>query len=347
MYFSRKKISKAGETIMTSNSVEDVNEALKIINVWRYHHLHPLRIMKNRLSKLCEKNRLSPILLSQRLKRLTSIEYKLDLNEQMGLGGMQDIGGYRAVLKDTKDLEKLKRIILNSKQRHKLEKVNDYINDPKDSGYRSIHFIYKYTSKSVLYNDLRLELQIRTKLQHNWATAVETAGIITKTSLKSSKGPDEWLDFFKIVSSLFAIKEELPVLEIHSDKTMKELMIDCYKLCHELNVIDTLKALGDTTKHLENQNFPGDYYLINIDIENRRINIKVFEKRQLDIATNEYLKIEKTIVESKNAVVLVSANSMRLLKKAYPSYFLDTTEFIDALEKVNENCLKRGYINAG
>ena len=345
MQFSRKQITRAGEVLMTSSSVEEVNNALEIINAWRSNHLHPLRILKNRLINVCDKNKISPILISQRLKRLTSIQYKLDLNENMGLGGMQDIGGYRAVLKDVKDLSKLKNVIEESKQSHKLEKVKDYIKEPKDSGYRSIHFIYKYSSSVEKYDGLRLELQIRTKLQHNWATAVETAGIITNTSLKSSKGPDEWLDFFKVVSSLFAIKEGLPKLEIHNDKTLKELMIECFNSCKDLQIIETLRALGVTTKHLETKNFPGDYYLINIDIKKRLVNLNVFDKNSLEQASNQYLEIEKNIEESKNAVVLVAANSMKLLKKAYPSYFLDTTEFLSALEKINENCVRLNYIN--
>jgi putative GTP pyrophosphokinase len=344
MKFSRKEISRAGETMMTSSSQSEVNSALGKINTWRLHHLRPLKIMRNGLERLCKKHKVKPLFISQRLKRLTSIQYKLDLNENMGLGGMQDIGGYRAVLKDADELKELKEIIEKAKLNHKLLKVNDYINDPKDSGYRSIHFIYEYNSSSDTFNGLRLELQIRTKLQHNWATAVETAGIITNTSLKSSMGPDKWLDFFKIVSSLFAIKEQVPLLEIHSDKTMKELMLECYQNCEELQIIEHLRALGATTRHLEKQNFPGDYYLINIDIEKRKVNLNVYDSTSLDNATDRYLELEKEIEHSTNAVVLVSANSLRLLKKAYPSYFLDTSEFLTALEKINENCVKLGYI---
>lgn len=345
MFFSRNKITRAGEILMTSSSELEVNEALEIINTWRSHHLHPLRVMKNSLIKLSSSNKVTPILVSQRLKRLTSIEYKLDLNEKMGLGGMQDIGGFRAVLKDVRDLEKLKKLIEDSRLSHKLERISDYVHEPKDSGYRSIHFVYKYNSKVEKYDGLRLELQIRTKLQHNWATAVETAGIITNTSLKSSKGPDEWLSFFKIVSSLFAIKEQLPVLKLHTDKSMEDLMIECYNSCKELKIIETLRALGVTTNHLEQQNFPGDYYLININIETKSVQITVFDKNSLEKASEKYLEIEKNIKEqSKNAVVLVAANSMRLLKKAYPSYFLDTTEFLTALERINDNCITRGYL---
>ncbi|TXF77346.1 RelA/SpoT domain-containing protein [Chryseobacterium sp.] len=340
MKYSRKQISKAGNILLTSKSQDEINDALFLINDWRANHLQPLKVMKRRLVKVIEKNKISPILISQRLKRLTSIVYKLDLNPQMGLGGMQDLGGYRAVLKDVKDLYKLKAILENTNHYNRYEKRNDYVESPKTSGYRSIHYIYKYSSRVPEYDNLKVELQIRTKLQHNWATAVETAEIITKTSLKSSQGPDEWLILFKIVSSLFAIKENLPVLEEHEDMTMQELMVQCYSLCEKLNVLDTLRALRVTTEHLEKQKFPGDYYLIHIDTEKKGVTINVFNKSKYELATQRYLEIERAIDDSKSAVVLVSATSFKDLKKAYPSYFLDTSEFLNALEKINANCIK-------
>ena len=344
MKYSRKQITKSGKILLTSKSIEERNDALELINDWRANHLHPLNVMKNALLRLLGKNKIEPLIISQRLKRLTSIEYKLDLNENMGLGGMQDIGGYRAVVKDTKDLFKLKKLLERNTNNHKLNRTVDYVDRPKISGYRSIHFIYTYNSKSDKYENLQLELQIRTKLQHNWATAVETAGILTKTSLKSSQGPDEWLDFFKIVSSLFAIKEELPVLEEHSELTMEELMITCYKFTKKLNVIDILKALRISARQIEIDKFNGDYYLININVKEKFVNIMTFKKSDFEMASNEYLKLEKSIKENENAVVLVAATSIKALRKAYPSYFLDTSEFITALEKVNDNCKRLNLV---
>lgn len=344
MKYSRKQISKAGEKLLTSRSNEEISEALKIINDWRTNHLYPLVVLKNNLLRLLAKNNIEPNLVSQRLKRLTSIQYKLDLNPSMGLGGMQDIGGYRAVLKDVKDLIKLRDALSNQRINHKLERITDYVINPKDTGYRSIHFVYKYTSKRDLFDGLKIELQIRTKLQHNWATAVETAGIITKTSLKSNQGPDQWLDFFKVVSSLFAIKEKLPIMEEHNEFTMEELMVKCYNYCNELNILAKLKAIRVSTNKIESDNFPGDYYLLNINITQMFVNIQVFNKNQFEYATSEYLKLETSINENENAVVLVSATSIKTLKKAYPSYFLDTSEFIQAIEKMNANCKEWNYV---
>ena len=134
------------------------------------------------------------------------------------------------------------------------------------------------------------------------------------------------------------------MLEIHNEKTMKGLMIECYENCERLQIITTLKALGATTQHLEKQKFSGDYYLINIDLVERAVKLNVFDKSSLSEATDLYLELEKTIEDSKNAVVLVSAVSLRSLQKAYPSYFLDTTEFITALERINKNCIEKGYV---
>ena len=338
MLYSKKKITKAGNTLLTTKSVEERNKALELINEWRASHLHPLSVMKNALLRLLNKNKIDHLIISQRLKRLSSIEYKLDLNVNMGLGGMQDIGGYRVVIKDMKDLYRLKSLIERETNNHKLKRIVDYINSPKESGYRSIHYIYSYNSKSLKYKGLQLELQIRSKLQHNWATAVETAGILTKTSLKSSQGPDDWLEFFKVVSSLFAIKEKTPVLEMHSKMSMEELMVSCYKFTEDLNVLDILKALRLTAKQIEIDDFLGDYYLININIKEKNVTISTYKKSDFEIASDEYLDLEKKIEGNENAVVLVAASSIKELKKAYPSYFLDTSEFISALEKIKFNC---------
>ena len=43
------------------------------------------------------------------------------------------------------------------------------------SGYRGVHLIYRYNSdRKTEYNTLLIEMQLRSQLQHAWATAVET-----------------------------------------------------------------------------------------------------------------------------------------------------------------------------
>ena len=51
----------------------------------------------------------------------------------------------------------------------------------------------------------------------------------------------------------------------------------------------------------------------------------------------------KTVsLENRN---LVSVDNIRDLKEAYPSYFLDTSEFIHVMESIKKNCRSRGWID--
>ena len=82
---------------------------------------------------------------------------------------------------------------------------NDYIRNPKEDGYKSIHLIGKFKNSE---GELRsIELQIRTKVQHSWATAVEIVDLFTNQSLKSNSGKTIWKDFFKHTSEQFALLE--------------------------------------------------------------------------------------------------------------------------------------------
>lgn len=339
MKYTRNQINNAGNIIMSSNNVEEVNFYIDRINDWRNNHLYALNILGDKIVTKLKTSKIKPVLTSQRLKRLTSIQYKLDLNPSMGLGGMQDIGGFRIVLKDVAELKFVDDIIINSKfDDFTLEKRYDYIDSPKGSGYRSIHFIYKYHSESEEYDGLRFELQIRTKIQHSWATAVETAGLYTNTSLKSNQGEDKWLNFFKVVSSLFAIKEQLPVMIEHKDYSMESLMVECYYLDKKNQISKILSALKVTVETVINNKVEKEYCIVNIDLINRLVTISIFDKKDNDSAVALYAELEKRIEDNKGAVVLVAVSSIKELKAAYPSYFLDTTDFISALEKINENC---------
>ena len=184
--YSKKQIDKAGKIIADSNSsTEEEKEALNILNNWRSSHAYPLQVITNNLRR----NNSNAIVV-QRLKRLDSIAGKLKRFPEMSLYRMQDLGGCRVIV-DTIDqvyisLEKYK----SSRIRHILKRENDYIQNPKISGYRSYHIVYQFHSddKETYNKNMLIEIQFRTHLQHIWATALETMGIYTKTALKASMG---------------------------------------------------------------------------------------------------------------------------------------------------------------
>lgn len=261
----------------------------------------------------------------------------------MRLGGMQDIGGFRIVVNDIEALLNTKKVLSeNIPTSFDLVKIMDYIQEPKESGYRSIHFIYKYKSTDDNTDGAKVELQIRTKLQHSWAMAVETAGLITSTPLKSSMGSDDWLTFFKIVSSLFSIKEKQPILKVHREQgyDVHGLMKLLYAINVEHNHSDTLKVLNVSGIQAKKENFKNGYYILNINFESKIVKISAYSKEKENEASMAYSELEKGVTDKCNAVVLVSVPKMKELQDAYPSYFLNTSEFLLAIDTMMENCKK-------
>ena len=61
-------------------------------------------------------------------------------------------------------------------------------------------------------------------------------------------------------------------------------------------------------------------------------------------STDEYAKLEEGLQDGKNAAVLVSVNKVKKLRKAYPSYFLDTKEFTNNIDKICHNCEVRNLL---
>ncbi len=70
-------------------------------------------------------------------------------------------------MSDVDQVQKLVRSYKQSDIKHILAQEDDYIEKPKKSGYRGVHLIYKYFSDKIqTFNGLKVEVQIRTALQH-------------------------------------------------------------------------------------------------------------------------------------------------------------------------------------
>ncbi|HJU13753.1 MAG TPA: RelA/SpoT domain-containing protein, partial [Candidatus Nitrosotalea sp.] len=215
--YSKSVVNKAGDFFRKEGTMSEEN-ALKVFDNWRAAHSYPMQIFYVRLrrtSKAVDNNSL----VARRLKRASSVIAKLNRRYDgrpptMQLSQMQDIGGVRAILSNVALVQKLTlEKYEKSSMKHKLVKKDDYIVKPKSDGYRSIHLIYSYKSDKAnkqKYDGLLVEVQIRSKLQHLWATAVETVGFFTRQAIKSNEGSPEWADFFRLVGSAFAKIENCP-----------------------------------------------------------------------------------------------------------------------------------------
>lgn len=337
--YSKSEINKAGKTIVSINTVSlrdinitlgDIEEANNILNNWRAVHAYPLHVICSNL-RLRNPN----AIVVQRLKRLDSIIDKLKRNPDMNLYRMQDLGGCRVIVDNVDQVYETANKYKNSRIRHILKREYDYIQNPKDSGYRSYHMVYQFHSdKKETYNrNMLIEIQFRTKLQHIWATAVEMMGIYTNSNLKSSQGDQDTLRFFILVSSLFAIRENMPVCP-NTSSFADELINEIIQIDQNSNIIMKLKAINQaiqTTEYNENFYLKNGYYLLILNYNEPSLNIETFKPSEFELAANIYRKIESEL-QTKIDTVLVSVKSFNELKEAYPNYFIDISQFLKVLK---------------
>ncbi len=328
--FSRSRVDSAGRYLSgrSAGSIASTEEALDIVNNWRSSHSFPLNTMRIYLSSK-SKDVDSRSLVAQRVKRLSSIESKLKRFSWLKLSRMQDIGGCRSVLSHVSQVQQLVDLYKASRIKHRLVQSDDYITNPKDSGYRGHHLVYQYRSdRNQTYNDLRIEIQIRSRLQHAWATAIETVGTFTEQALKSSQGGEDWLRFFALMGTAIAIRERRPPVP-STPRNSSELLAEIRSLAEELDVVSRLRAYSSITRHIHRNISNASYFLLRLDIAERQITVVRFSKRSLDEAMAAYTKMETEVRGDLHGdVVLVAVESVSALRKAYPNYFFDTSMFV-------------------
>lgn len=345
--YQRHVVNESGYTLRDDSANNSVakDAALIIINNWRTCHNFPLNTFQVRLRKKAKEID-SNSLVVQRIKRLASIKNKLERFPDMKLTQMQDIGGCRAILKDVEKVDKLVAVYKNRQSRgikHRLSKEDDYIKFPKKSGYRGVHLIYKYDSdKNTSYKDLKIEIQIRSLLQHAWATAVETVDTFTSQTLKTGDGQKDWFRFFALMSSVMALKEGTALIP-DTPTDFEELRKEIIDLEKKLGVEAHLSAFRSSLKVLEDSpdivsSIGAHYYLLQLNITDRRFSIFPFKSNELHKASAKYLEIEKSANASTKKIdaVLVSADSMGALRLAFPNYYLDTDLFLQAVKEITQ-----------
>lgn len=336
--YTRQQVDQAARDYAASDQLHALFGAPDVITNWRASHAFPLNTLQMNLRSKARKID-STALIAQRIKREASIWSKLTRLRRLPLSEMQDIGGCRAVMKDMRHVRLLIESYDSSRHNHERAWTNDYIEGPKKkSGYRSYHIIFKYRSNDErykCYNGHRIEIQIRSRLQHIWATAVEIVDAFTGQALKSNLGSREWRRFFQLVSSYFAIEEGTnAVPETPSDRGV--IRSELIELDRELGATESLQ-LWSALNRMPKDRIPPQtqYNLIIVDREAKAVRIESFTKGLQQQALERYEEVESQIRGNKQKdAVLVSADSLAQLKAAYPNYFLDTRAFVAQVHRL-------------
>lgn len=198
--------------------------------------------------------------------------------------------------------------------------------------------VYQYHSDKIeTYNkNILIEIQFRTKLQHLWATALEMMGLYTKTPLKASMGDPKILRFFVLVSSIFALREGMPVCP-NTSNDYNVLVDEIRQIDKELNILLKLSsltvAIKDNFDEYKEYKAKEYYFFLDLDPNKEILEILTIPKSMTAIAMLMYNDVEKN-KDPYSDVVLVSASSFNALKTAYPNYFADINDFLYIMSEI-------------
>ncbi|QWT17265.1 RelA/SpoT domain-containing protein [Collinsella sp. zg1085] len=322
MGISKQRIKKVGRQIAADLLNEDeLVEAYKLVGEWRAAHIQPLHESLAMLERLCNHDP-STILVS-RLKRIDTIIRKLKRDDyHFELSTLNDIAGCRLIVSDNNKAQSIAMQLMKTKYFYK---QIDYISKPKDSGYRGIHIICRHDSPDYGYEGLRVEVQIRSRLQHYWATAVETYDLISEANLKFGSGSTDQKRYFQLSSELINNS-----IENESVARNELRMLD-----KQLQVLDKLGAavnsmyvMYDARKQISRT----DSCLISVDLDEQLIKLDIYDSENEIRAASKYTELEGD--QTNKIYLMARAGSLNDLCLAYPNYYSNISEFVSLLKGI-------------
>jgi hypothetical protein len=341
--YSKAEIDRVGSQLASwwrtnAPAPEDLGQAYTVVQNWRSSHAMPLGVFRGHLAKRAE--RVHPhAIIAQRLKRVRSIMDKLAREPHMKLSQMQDLGGCRAIMPDMQALNALYGLYRDANdnfvQTDGGMKCYNYVDSPKPDGYRGVHLVGRYRARAASnehWNGQRIEIQLRTQLQHAFATAVETVSAFTRTPLKSGGGPESWRRFFALVGSAFAIQEGTPLVP-GTPQNFEQLDAELRQLLKDLRVRGRLRGWTKALSLLPKKAMANArWILLVLDLEKDTVQATGFSDAKKAVAAVAQMETSPN-AQSQDAV-LVGVKSIKSLRTAYPNYYADTAAFILALNRL-------------
>ena len=347
-------IRKIGEKLREGIELTE-EEKLEFDNFREAHNI----IIKLFTIELKKVNFSKQHLTASRNKRIETIISKLCRPEKPKLDRIHDIAGTRIIFENIKSLEDYIDILENTELVNFKEKINEdknrynYIKNPKSDGYRSIHKVFYYSS-NIPYSTLnekrfnlenkKIELQLRTRLQHIWATTVEIYDIINKSNIKT--GTHNKLEtkeglFFKKCSLVFegiesndVEKIKININEIFRDKDLVEIY-NRLKGIKNIKNIQLPKTLGSD-----------EVFILITDLNKGKTTffttdpIEKNDKQDTFLINASYRRLEEKNTKGEYILVLLTLGDIKKLKNVYPNYFLNTNKFISILKKYKDKYIK-------
>lgn len=338
--YSNKDVQRAGEALAgdlywTDETAEHIRRVFSVANNYRDSHALPMRKVRFELSGLLQRERIKGVTVA-RLKRMPSIRRKLR-KIKSNLNQIQDLAGVRSIAPSMADVDRLIQSV-RTNTGHEVFREYPYITQPKPDGYRCHHMVLKFrgVDEDEAYNDRRIEIQIRTRLQHAWATAVESVGLFRREDLKAGVGNADWLQLFRLMSLEFQLSEGCA----EPDAGRADRLSEIASLNRSLRAAALLEDLRQAVRTTERYKFDPknkpDYFLIRYDRTYNTVSVRaqygaIDAVRLYDLAEN---------IDSRSSTgngfttVLVEVDEVENLRSAYPNYFGDVDLFKSKLQEL-------------
>lgn len=319
---SKSRVNRAGAAIRRKTVTHD---DLEVIETWRAAHRAVLNTFQAILrGRLRGKN----VVVAQRHKRKNTIFDKLQRLPKMHLARMDDVAGCRLIFRSVKELNRFRSEFHKARFNHRMKNAPDkydYIEQPKNTGYRGIHDVYEYDVSSETGKGLKglyIEIQYRTLVQHAWATAVEVIGFITESQPKFEMGDDRYHQAMAFASEILARAHEGlngPFPEL-SDRDVLEHFL---QLDEDLGLMQTLRGLHQAKSEISDKKNS-----ILIFGPGRDLTIRSY--RDATDALRDLFELEKEMPD--RDIVLVRADSSEEVRTAFRNYFNDAREFVKLMD---------------
>jgi hypothetical protein len=336
----KAEIDRSGQALIPwwidGTDVKDLDYRFSVVENWRTCHGLPLNVFQAALRSRAQRVE-KGVLVAQRLKRFSSVMNKLAREPHMKLSQMQDLGGCRAILSGIDPVYRLFGLYRGGESallfpNESALRCYDYIKHPKEDGYRGIHVVGRYhprVSSREPWSGQRIEIQLRTRLQHAFATTVETVTTFTREPLKFGAGPVEWRRFFSLMGSALALRESTPLVAGTPDSET-ELVRELRDATNALRVRERLRGWTDAVRALPRINVGKfKWLLLILDTQANTIKVRGYASRRE--ASQQIAGIEQAKRPELDAV-LVWVPSVNDLRAAYPNYYADTRGFLGALD---------------
>lgn len=207
--YSKGQIDRAGKVLCRAltgeeplPSTDELDEAAVVAEAFRKAHRAPAVSARMGLKSCIASEGLTVVEFSQRLKRMPTVVDKLRRLPNMRLSSMGDVGGCRAVFESQEEVARVQqRFMDNSAERNgSNDGLRDYVLEPRPSGYRAVHVLTSYGGR-------RVEVQLRTRMQHDWARLVEDITVRTGIAYKSGDGSQDVHRWLQLLSTAVSLEE--------------------------------------------------------------------------------------------------------------------------------------------